>query len=145
MEPWLKVWRQGFAPQASGAGLLLLRLRLRKQEIDPLHSAVQPELLRGSTTIPEAVDGVLDWPCEAACPVGTLVIGAGAVTVEDVQNGFGRMCLEADRRVGEEAACRWFLNYYDEAPWALVREGLLAELDREIDRRFRKDEGFVER
>jgi hypothetical protein len=137
VENWLTVWRQGFAPQASGAGLLLLRLRLQKQLVDPIKDLAEHDclLLRGTTTFPAAIDGMQDWPCEAACPVGTLAIADGAVTVEEVQNRFGQMCFNADQWLGEPAACRWFLGWYDEAPWQEVRGRLLAELDREINRR----------
>jgi hypothetical protein len=137
VEHWLKVWRDGFQPQATGAALLLLRLRLQKQEIDPLEDLGNQDcrLLRGTTTYPPALGGMLDWPCDAGCAVTTLALTEDRATVEQANNAFGRMCLEADRRLGEEAACRWFLNFYDQAPWPVVRAGLLAELDQEIDRR----------
>jgi hypothetical protein len=137
MESWRRVLREGFLPQASGPALLLLRLRLQQQARDPLTELGNHDclLLRGTTTCPPALPSLGDWPCEAACPVGTLALGDGAVTVEEVQNAFGQMCFNADQCLGEPAACRWMLNWIDEAPWPEVRDGLLAELDREISRR----------
>ena len=42
---------------------------------------------------------------------------------------FARCCFEADERLGEPAACRWFLNWFDDAPRDTMRRELLAEVD----------------
>jgi hypothetical protein len=46
-----------------------------------------------------------------------------------------RVCFETDNRLGEPAACRWFLNWFDDTPWAELKKLLLPEIEREIARR----------
>jgi hypothetical protein len=60
-------------------------------------------------------------------------------TVAEVEEFFARVCFEADQRLGEPAACRWFLNWYDEAPRAEMRRLLLAEVNRALALRPRDD------
>jgi hypothetical protein len=56
-------------------------------------------------------------------------------TVGDVEAFFARVCWEADQRLGEPAACRWFLNFADDTPRAQVRSLLLVEVRNELQRR----------
>jgi hypothetical protein len=67
-------------------------------------------LLQGATTAPPPLQTVQDWPVEGAC-------------------------YDADRRLGEPAAVRWFLNWWDDSPRHFARLLLLAEVERELSLR----------
>jgi hypothetical protein len=56
-------------------------------------------------------------------------------TVGQVEEFFARCCFEADQRLGEPAACRWFLNAYDDWPRDEMRREMLAEVERELAER----------
>jgi hypothetical protein len=55
--------------------------------------------------------------------------------VAEVEEFFARMCHEIDLALGEPAGCRWFLNFWDQAPRDVVRRELLPEVSREQARR----------
>jgi hypothetical protein len=61
--------------------------------------------------------------------------GDGLETVAEVEEFFARICFETDQALGEPAACRWFLNWFDETPRAEVRAQLLAEVNRTLGER----------
>ena len=133
MEAWRKVWREGVAPQLSTAGLEALRLALAGDD---------DRLLQGATTTPPPLQCVQDWAVEAACVVGFCAWqGDGLETVAEVEEFFARVCFEADQVLGEPAACRWFLNWFDETPRDEVLRELLAEVNRELARRLSGDQG----
>src|SRR3954449_2563359 len=124
MESWRLVWRGGVVPGLSTCGLESLRDALRGDD---------PRLTQGSTTTPPPLMCVQDWPVEAACALGFCGWGGdGLETVGEVEEFFARMCFEVDQRLGEPAACRWFLNWYDETPRDEMRRELLAEVQRAI-------------
>lgn len=128
MESWRKVWREGFAPVLSTSGLLALRVGLTTDDT---------RLTQGSTTTPPPLMCVQDWPVEAACALGFCGWqGDGLGTVGEVEEFFARLCFEADTRLGEPAACRWFLNWFDDTPRAEMRQLLLAEVERTLAERF---------
>ena len=121
MESWRKTWRLGFVPVLSTAALEALR--------DALY-ADDPRLTQGSTTTPPPLMCVQDWPVEAACALGFCGWqGDDLETVGQVEEFFARACFEADQRLGEPAACRWFLNWFDDTP----REEMVRELFREVE------------
>ena len=121
MESWRIVWRDGFVPVLSTAGLTALRDALRGDD---------PRLVQGATTTPPPLMCVQDWPVEAADALGYCGWqGDGLETVGQVEEHFARCCFEADQRLGEPAACRWFLNWYDDTPRDEVRRELLAEVE----------------
>jgi hypothetical protein len=127
MESWRKVWREGFAPVLSTTGLLALRRAL---------SGDDGRLLQGSTTSPPPLMCVQDWPVEAACALGFCGWqGEGLETVGEVEEFFARACFEADQRLGEPAACRWFLNWFDDTPRDDMRRELLLEVNRTLGER----------
>jgi len=129
MESWRKVWRDGLAPHLSTAGLDALRRALLADD---------GRLVQGATTVPPPLMCVQDWPVEAACVLGFCGWqGDGLETVGEVEEYFARMCFEADKALGEPAACRWFLNWFDETPRAAARQELLAEVNRTLAQRFR--------
>lgn len=128
MESWRMVWRQGFAPVLSTAGLAALRDALARDD---------ECLTQGATTTPPPLLCVQDWPVEAACAVGFCgwrgedELG----TVGEVEDYFARACFEADQRLGEPAACRWFLNWFDDTDRDDMRRELLAEVQLELEKR----------
>jgi hypothetical protein len=121
MESWRKVWREGFTPNLSTTGLTALRDALRSDDT---------RLTQGSTTTPPPLMCVQDWPCEGACALGFCGwIGEQLDTVGQVEEFFAKCCYEADNRLGEPAACRWFLNWFDDTPRGDMRRDLLAEVE----------------
>lgn len=127
MESWRKVWREGIAPQLSDEALEALRLALGRDDA---------RILQGATTTPPPLQCVQDWPVEAACVLGYCGWqGEGLETVAEVEQFFAATCFEADRRLGEPAAVRWFLNWYDETPRDDMRRQLLAEVNHVLARR----------
>ncbi|HLW65418.1 MAG TPA: hypothetical protein VKS79_08885 [Gemmataceae bacterium] len=128
MESWRKVWREGFAPMLSTAGLQALRKAL---------TADDTRLIQGSTSSPPPLMCVQDWPVEAACALGFCAWqGDGLETVAEVEEFFARTCYEADQRLGEPAACRYFLNWFDDTPRLEMRKLLLEEVNRTLAERF---------
>jgi hypothetical protein len=127
MESWRLVWRNGFAKHYPTDGLESLEAALTVDD---------PRLTQGSTTTPPPLMRVQDWPCEAADAIawGGVVQngGWGEATVGQAEEFFARMCFDADQRLGEPAARRWFLNWYDDEPRDSMRNQLLHEVQREL-------------
>ena len=133
MQSWQKVWREGVAPLLSTPGLEALQRALTNDDA---------RLLQGATTTPPPLQCVQDWPVEAACALGFCGWqGEGLETVAEVEEFFARMCFEIDQRLGEPAACRWFLNWFDETPRDEMREQLLAEVNRAVAQRRSAEDG----
>ena len=133
MESWQKVWREGAAPLLSNASLEALQKALTSDDA---------RLLQGATTTPPPLQCVQDWPVEAACALGFCGWqGEGLETVAEVEEFFARMCFEIDQRLGEPAACRWFLNWFDETPRDEMRVQLLVEVERALEQRRAADTG----
>ena len=105
----------------STPGLVALREALRADDT---------RLSQGSTTTPPPLMCVQDWPVEAACALGFCGWqGEGLETVGQVEEFFAKACYEADVRLGEPAACRWFLNWFDDTP----RDEMRRELSDEVE------------
>jgi hypothetical protein len=127
VESWRKVFRDGFAPIAPKKGLEAVRTALLTGD----HA-----LVRSTTTVPAPLGYSKRLPVEAACLVGMCYWrGEDLQTVDETEEAFGAACFEIDQRLKEPAACRWLLNWFDEAPWDEVVDGLLEEIDRELKRR----------
>ncbi len=127
MEDWRQVWREGIAPQLSVAGLQALRRALLQND---------ERLLQGATTVPPPLQRTRENPLEAACSVGYCAWqGDGLQTVGEVANFFACVCQETDRRLDEPAACRWFLNWFDDTPRDEMRRRLLPEVQRTLAQR----------
>jgi len=121
MENWRNVWRNGFVPVLSTRGLEQLRDALRSDDL---------RLVQGATTTPPPLLCVQDWPVEGSCALGFCGwLGDGLETVGEVEEYFAKCCFEADERLGEPAACRLFLNWFDDEPRAQMRKELLAEVE----------------
>jgi hypothetical protein len=127
MTAWQRCFRLGFAPLLSTRALEALRSALWSDD---------PCLITGVTTSPPPLQAVEGWPVEAACPLGLAGwLGEGLDTVGAVEEFFGRLCYEADRRLGLPAACRYLLNWIDDTPRGEMRPALLAEVAAELARR----------
>jgi len=124
MESWRSTWRKGFAPVLPLDGLKALKVALETDD---------RRLTQGSTTTPPPLMCVADWICEAGCPIATCGVavngGYGVSTVGSVEEFFARACFDADQRLGDPAACRWFLNWVDDTPRDRMRSELLAEVN----------------
>jgi hypothetical protein len=125
MEAWRNVWRKAIVPLAPLEGLIALRKALEDDS---------PKLLQGVTCQPPPLMCVQDWDCEASDALSFLFWQAGLDTVGEVGEAFARACFEIDQRLGEPAACRWFLNWWDETPRGTAIENLLPEVDLAIAR-----------
>jgi hypothetical protein len=127
IESWRKVWREGLAPQLSTAGLEALRRALVNDD---------SRLIQGATTSPPPLHSLQEWPVEAACGLSYCGWqGEGLETVAEVEEFFARICCEADQVLGEPAATRWFLNWFDDTPRDEMRSLLLGEVDATLARR----------
>jgi hypothetical protein len=127
MDSWRKVWREGLAPQLSTAALEALERGLHSDDA---------RLIQGATTTPPPLQCVQEWPVEAACALGFCGWqGENLETVAEVEEFFARTCFEADQRLGEPAAVRWFLNWFDDTPREEMRRLLLTEVGRTLAER----------
>ena len=121
MESWRRVWREGFAPSLSTEHLKALRDALRCDD---------KRLIQAATTSPPPLLCVQDWPAEGADAIGLCGwLGGDLKTVGEVTEFFAKTCFEADQRIGGPAACRWFLNWYDDTPREEMRKDLLEEVE----------------
>jgi hypothetical protein len=122
-QAWQLAWR-AFLPSLPTAGLDALATALADDE---------PYLLQNATTFPPPLDCASDWPIAAACAVALAVWkGHGLTTVGQVEEAFALACAAADARLGAPAACRYFLNWFDETDRKAMRHALLAEVEREL-------------
>lgn len=127
MEMWRKVWREGFLPQFNDDGLFALRAALERQD---------PRILQGTTCYPPLLDCLRERDVEACCPVGFAGWQGGeADTVDQLDRWFSRVCDDCDKKFNEPAACRYLLNYWDDAPRAEACRQLLEEVERELANR----------
>lgn len=127
MESWRKVWRTGIEPQLPTRGLEALRDALVSDD---------PQLIQGATTSPPPLQCVQDWPVEAACALSYCGWkGEDLETVADAEEFFAKACFQADQIIGETAAIRHFLNWFDETPRSEMRRELLAEVQASLRQR----------
>ncbi|WP_439627567.1 hypothetical protein [Gemmata sp.] len=121
MESWRLVWRDGFAPVISTDRLVAIRDALRDDD---------PRLIQGQTASPVPLSVPPTTEAKAACVLGLCAfVGGGPTTTGHVEHVFAALCFDADQRLGEPAACRWFLNWFDDTPRAEMRRELLAEVE----------------
>lgn len=120
MESWRRVWREGFQPIMPEAGLVALLEALQTDDV---------RIMQGATTSPPPMMCVQDWPCDATDAIGFAGWqGNSLETVGEVEEFFARACFDADQRLGEPAACRYFLNWFDDTPRHEMRRELAAEI-----------------
>lgn len=146
IESWRRVWREAAAPLLSMGQLEALRHALDTDD---------PRLIQGATTMPPPLNCVRDWPVEAACLIGyAAAAGLGwfatgldgapnpaAATVGDVEEVFAKACFAMDERMGEPAACRWLLNWFDDTPRQEMRRELLMEVLQALSERLHDEAG----
>ncbi len=137
MDSWRKTWRDGLAPQISTEGLEALRAALCNDD---------DRLMQGATTTPPPLQCARDWPVEAACGI-TLCgwLGEGLKTVAEAQEYFAKRCFDCDQVMQEPAACRWFLNFWDDEPRDSLLSKMIPEVIMELDRRSRIQETSCEK
>ena len=124
MESWRIVWRDGFSPQFQAKHLQALAEALREDDYN---------LLQGATTKPPPLMCVQDWPVEGADCLGYMGWkGEELTTVGEIEEWFAKCCFQADRNLGESAACRWFLNWFDDTSRDVMRKELLEEVERSL-------------
>lgn len=121
-----KALRDGLFPVLTTPQLLALREGLRADD---------PALIQGATTTPPPMQGLLDCPCEAGCLIAYAGWKSGLKTVGEVEEFFANLCFQVDRELGEPAGVRWLLNWFDDTPRDEMRVKLVAEIDRELERR----------
>lgn len=118
---WQQVWRKGIVPQFQVEDLQRLKKALEEDD---------PRLIQGSTTSPPTLQCSQDWPLEACCVVSHLCCSElNNTTVSEAEEQFAKACFEADQKLGEPAAIRYFLNWYDETPREEMRLELLEEIN----------------
>lgn len=130
MESWRKVFREGLAPLLTTHQLDLLRVALVNDD---------PRLLQGATTCPPPLQCVSDWPVESACLTAFAFWQDGLETVNEVEEAFARACFDMDQKMGEPAACRWLLNFWDDTPRPLARQEMLGEVQRALAERLSEE------
>ena len=124
MEKWRRVWRVGLVPHLSRAGLVALRDALLWDD---------PRLLQGRISSPPPLDALAACAVAGACAIGfSCWQGDGLTTNAQVLARFHRICESADAMFNEPAACRYFLNWFDETPRADMRRALLIEVTRAL-------------
>lgn len=124
MESWRRTWREGFSPLLSIESLEALR--------DALASG-DARLIRGYTVFPMGPSTLLF--VEKCCPVAwTGWQGEGLETVGEINDYFARMCAEADKALGEPAACGYFTAAWDNEE--ISREELLEEVNLALSMRY---------
>ncbi len=139
MPAWQRVWREGFAPLLSTAGLETLQEALVKDD---------PRLLQGATITPPPLQCVADWPVAAACPVSYTFVGdlggfapkkppegQPFATVAAVEERFAMACFACDRNLLDPCACGNFLQWWDTTDRKQARNLLLAEVERALEER----------
>lgn len=127
MEPWRRVWRDGFAPVLSESALAALAKGLTDDD---------PRLAQGLTTTPPPLMSVQDWPVEAACPIGYCGWkGHDLETVGQVEEFFAKACFEMNTRLGETDASRVLIHWLDNEPRERMRATLLHEVNLELSKR----------
>lgn len=119
MESWRRVFRTAILPLINRNTLEQIATALRDDD---------PRLVQGQTTVPPVVSGLSDWPCQGGCLIGFAGMVEGLRSVGEINDFFAEMCYRIDERLGEPAGCRWFLNWFDETPRAVVRRELYDEI-----------------
>ncbi len=121
---WKNTFHEGLVPSLSLPSLRALRTALAQD--DPL-------LIQGTTSLPPPLHALQGWPVEAACAIGYCGwMGEHLDTVAEVVDYFADVCCQIDERMREPAACRHFLNWFDETPRGEMIQALLPEVDAAI-------------
>ncbi len=118
---WQRAWRQGIAPQLSTAALRALRRALVTDD---------RRLIQGGSISPLPLQSVREKSVQGGCAICYAAWqGDGLATVAEVEEYFAHVCVESDRRLGEPAAVRYFLNPFDDWSREEMRRNLLPEVE----------------
>lgn len=123
--PARRVFAEGFAPLMSWEHLM------------SLHDALADGcdwLLQNATTQPPCTQETMDALCRSACAIAFGGLGS---SVGYAESEYSRLCYECDCRLGEPAACRYFLDWYDGASREVMRGELLTLVNKELRHRQR--------
>jgi hypothetical protein len=83
--------------------------------------------------MPSPSPSLQDWPVKAACAIGFAGWqGDQLKTLGQVEDYFGKLCMDVDFTLGEPGSVRWFLDWFDHMPRDLMRRQLLAEVNVEL-------------
>lgn len=127
MQTWQRIWREGIAPQLPATGLEALARALEQDS---------PELLQTATVLPPPIQPMAQAPVEACCALAFAIWkGDQLDTVQALDEGFGRLCEEVGKQLGDPDAAGLFFRWFDDAPRPRMRTELLAEVNAELDRR----------
>ena len=127
LDSWQITFRDGFAPLLPDSALDVLRTAL---ELD------DPRLIQGHTTSPIPLMRNEKEPIQCADPIAfALWQDNGLSTVGEVMDTYHRVLFAADCRLGQPAAVRYFLNWWDDGDRDNCRTLLLHEVEQEITRR----------
>ncbi len=120
LQTWQLVWRKGFLPSISTIGLQALKTALEINDV---------RLTQGSTTTPPPFQSTSDQKICGCCAIGFCGWqGENLQTVGEVEQYFAETCFEADKRLGQPASCRYFLNWFDDSPREEMCQQLLKEV-----------------
>ncbi len=119
------VWRKGLAPLLSLEQIERLRIALVTND---------PRLEQGVTVLPRVLDE--DDPAEAtsACMLAYCALGE-LRRAAAIEAWFASMCYRIDCAMGEASACRHLLCWWDDMPRDVVRNAMLAEVQRTLAER----------
>jgi hypothetical protein len=127
MESWRKVWRNGFVPQLSIPALKALDTALEMDD---------KRLIQGATCEPLPMPYTMDYPVEGVCLLGFCGLKEHReTTVADVDEYFVRVSFECDSYLGEPAACRWLINWWDETRRKDAIAAILPEVKLALERK----------
>lgn len=119
-ELWQKTFEDGFCPF------------LNDQQLKALEKALEtddPSLLQCRTTSPSPASWNYDNCVEGACAISYCGWqGSGLKKVGEVEVFFAQLCYACDMALGEQAACKYFLNWFDDLPRERMRPALLASV-----------------
>lgn len=120
-----RVWRKGILPLVTREGLKALLKAIVEDDA---------RLIQGATTQPPPLQATQDWPIEAADALTFLFWqGQEGWTVGECEEAFVKACFDVDMLLTEPAACRMFLNWYDETPRDEMRTKLMKEIYRTLE------------
>ncbi len=118
MEAWKKVFHDGLVPHLDMYDLGWLKQLLQENSV---------KLIQGTTVLPSGAWG--KEKAERSCLLGCIGMLRGIQTVDEIEEFFASMCFSIDDTMGEPAACRWLLNFYDDTPRREMIDALLPEVD----------------
>lgn len=128
MEAWRYCLQHGLLPLLEADTIGAMLAALQGGQVAP-----------GDTCIPEPLQANADLPVTECCIMalpGLLAHGGfGQATVGQVETAFARLCGQVDARLGQPAATRYLINWFDETPPAVSLPLVAEELRIEIQRR----------